>query len=86
MGDMAEIFNAMKAHKKQHRAEMLAKADTSLWTQHTPYHFSRVFGPVHGGERVEWWPSGGKARYRDRMIYGHRKVAALIAKLEGKTP
>lgn len=78
MGDMGEIFNAMKERTKAHRAEVLAKADTTGWTQHTPYHFSRVFN----GERMEWWPSGGKAKWRGQMVYSHRKVNALIAKLK----
>ena len=77
MGDMGEVFNSMREATKRHRADMLSKADTSGWTQHTPYHFSRVFG----GERMDWWPSGGKAHYKGRMIYGHRKVNALIARL-----
>ena len=83
MGDMGELFNAQKAATKQHRADMLAKADTRLWTQHTPYHFSRIFGPVRAAERVDWWPSAGKAKHDGKMIYGHRRVAALIERLSG---
>ena len=79
MGDMGDVFNAMKAQTKQHRADMLAKAETTGWTQHTEYHFSRTFG----GDRMEWWPSGGKAKWRGKMIYGHRRVNDLIAKLKG---
>lgn len=76
MGDMAETFNAMRDATKQHRAAMLAKADTTGWTKHTEWHFSRVFN----GKRMDWWPSGGKAMFDGRMVYGHRKVKALIAK------
>lgn len=77
MSDMADDFNAMKANAKRHRAEMLEKADTSGWTKHTEWHFSRFFQ----GERVEWWPSGGKAKYKGRIVYGHKKVNELISKL-----
>ena len=77
MGDMGDTFNAMRAATKEHRARKLAEANTEGWTQHTPWHFSRTFN----GERVDWWPSGGKAQHKGRMIYGHRKVNALIARL-----
>lgn len=78
MGDMGEVFNDMKAATKKHRADMLQKSDTDGWTKHTEYHFSRVFN----GKRIDWWPSGGKAKYGDRMVYTHRKVNALIARLK----
>lgn len=77
MGDMGELFNAQREATRQHRAEMLAKADTTGWTRHTQWHFSRTFA----GERVDWWPSGGKARYKGKMVYGHRRVAELIERL-----
>jgi len=78
MSDMGELFNSMKQSVKEHRAKMLDAADTNGWTKHTEYHLSRVFN----GERIEWWPSGGKAKYQGLMVYGHRKVNALIAKLK----
>lgn len=80
MGDMGDIFNAMRENRRTHRAEMLAKSDTTGWTQHTPWHFSRMFGR----DRVDWWPSGGKAKFQGRMVYGHRKVAELIRRLKGE--
>lgn len=82
MGDMGDTFNAMKAATKQHRRDMLAKADTTGWTKHTDYHFSRTFA----GKQVDWWPSGGKAMYAGQMLYGHRRVADLIARLKGIAP
>jgi hypothetical protein len=78
MGDMGEVFNSMKQATKEHRAKMLDVADTEGWTKHTEYHFSRIFS----GERIDWWPSGGKAKYRGKMVYGHRKVNSLIVKLK----
>jgi hypothetical protein len=85
MGDMGELFNAQKAATREHRATMLAKANTDGWTQHTPYHYSRLYGPVRAAERVDWWPSGGKAMFRGKMVYGHRRVADLITKLFGQS-
>lgn len=62
---------------KAHRAKMLHQADTTGWTKHTDYHYSRMFA----GKRFDWWPSGGKGMYDGRMIYGHRNVNSKIAKL-----
>ncbi len=88
MGDMGDIFNAMKAATKEHRAAMLAQADTAGWQALTEYHFRRQFGAT----RVDWWPSGGKAQVfvkgsgkPPRMVYGHRRVAALIADLKERS-
>ena len=77
MGDMGDVFREMRESTKAHRAKMLELANTEGWTKHTPYHYSRTFD----GKRFDWWPSGGKGMYEGRMIYGHRKVNALIKKL-----
>lgn len=79
MSELGDDFRAMREETKRHRAKMLEKADTSGWTAHTDYHFSRDFN----GERVEWWPSGGKAKYKGKMVYGHKKVNDLIKRLKG---
>jgi hypothetical protein len=81
MGDMGELFNDMKENTKAHRAEMLRKANTEGWKRHTEWHYSRTFN----GKRMDWWPSGGKAQYDGRMIYGHHKVNAKIAALLNAT-
>lgn len=78
MGDMGDAFNSMREATKKHRAAMLAAANTGGWTMHTPWHFSRIFSD---NRRMDWWPSGGKAQFDGRMIYGHKKVNALIARL-----
>lgn len=77
MGDMGEVFNAQRKATKEHHAKMLARANTTGWTRHTEWHFSRTFD----GKRMDWWPSAGKAQFDGRMIYGHRKVNAKIAKM-----
>jgi hypothetical protein len=77
MSDMGEAFREWTERKRKHREKMLAQANPEGWTQHTPYHWSRTIG----GVRIEWWPSGGKAKVGDRMVYGHRKVAAAIDKM-----
>ena len=87
MGDMGDTFAAMKAATKEHRANMLAAADTEGWQQLTEWHYRRQFGKT----RVDWWPSGGKAQgfvkgsgRPPRMVYGHGRVNALIANLKEK--
>lgn len=77
MSDMVEFFHEWTEHKRKRREKMLTQANPDGWTQHTAYHWSRTIG----GVRVEWWPSGGKAKVGDRMVYGHRKVAAAIDKM-----
>lgn len=77
MDDMGAAWHAARGANKAYRAQMLARAKTGGWTQHTPYHFSRIFD----GGRMDWWPSGGKAQFQGRVVYGHRKVNALIARL-----
>jgi len=84
MGDMGEIFGAMREATKQHRAQMLEQADTKGWEEITEYHYRRHFGPV----RIDWWPSGGKCQVfqkgkgAPRMVYGHCRTNQLIAKLK----
>lgn len=84
-GNMADTFRAMDQATKEHRAAMLEQADTAGWEALTDYHYRRWFD----GTRVDWWPSGGKAQVfipfsgsPPRMVYGHRKVAELVAGLK----
>jgi len=74
---MADVWAGHPQAVQEHRAKMLAQANTTGWTRHTDYHFSRVFD----GVRVEWWPSGGKAKIGDCMVYGHRNVRRAFDKL-----
>ena len=55
MGDMAEIFNAMKEAAKERRAERLDRADDAGWEKHTPYHWHRTID----GKKLNYWPSSG---------------------------
>lgn len=81
MSEIGELYKAMREDTRRHRADMLAKADVSGWTKHTDFHFSRYFN----GERFDWWPSGGKGKYKGRMVYGHSAVNSLIKKLIRET-
>ena len=63
MGDMREIYDAMKAAKKKRKADRLESANDENWSKHTPYHW---FMEVDGG-RLNYWPSTGLC-----MINGNR--------------
>lgn len=75
--ESTEMWRDFRKDVQRHRAKMLKQADTTGWTKHTDYHYSRMFA----GKRFDWWPSGGKGMYEGRMIYGHKKVNSKIAAL-----
>lgn len=77
MGDMGDLWVGHREAVQKHRAQKLAEADTTGWTPHSPYHFSRLVD----GVRIEWWPSGGKAKFGPRMVYGHAKVRREFERL-----
>ena len=74
----SEFWRDYKAAVREHRHKMLGAANTEGWTAHTTWHFSRTFA----GHIFDWWPSGGKARYRGRMTYGHSRVNSKIKQLK----
>jgi hypothetical protein len=59
MGDMAEIFNAMREADKERRQRNLASADQTGWTVHSAVHWSRDLA----GHRLDYWPSRNKFRW-----------------------
>ena len=65
MGDMGDLFNDWKEHKKDVRQQRLQKTSElppeqlAGWAKHTPYHWSRILN----GEQLNWWPSTGKWSY-----------------------
>lgn len=77
MSDIGELFREWKEDKRIYREKRLAQANPDGWTKHTAFHWSRTIS----GVRVEWWPSGGKAKVGDRMVYGHKKVMAAFDKV-----
>ena len=66
MGDMAEIFNAMRDANKQRRERNLNKFDPTGWTRHTEYHYSRLLN----GKRLDYWPSRNRFQYEGRVMVG----------------
>jgi hypothetical protein len=78
--DTIEYFRAMRDAARDERAKALDDADTKGWTQHTPYHFSRIVD----GQKIDWWPGVQKARWRKKMFYGEEQVAALFKSVLGE--
>lgn len=76
MGDMAEVFNAMKQRNKRRRAKNLQKADSAGWEVHTEYHWSRLLN----GKKLDYWPSRNKFMYNGKVMTGD--VMGYIRKRE----
>jgi hypothetical protein len=66
MGDMGEIFNAMRERDKERRHRNLEAADPSGWTVHTSVHWSRELA----GHRLDYWPSRNKFRWKGKTHCG----------------
>lgn len=66
MGDMGEIFNAMRDARKERREHNLEKANPEGWTQHTEYHWSKILN----GKRLNYWPSRNKFQYEGKIMQG----------------
>ena len=76
MGDMGEVFNAMKVHDKERREKNLSNANNDGWKKHTPYHWSRMLD----GKRLDYWPSRNKFQYENKVMCGD--VEGFIRKRE----
>lgn len=66
MGDMGDIFNALRERDKERRHRNLAAADPSGWTLHTDTHWSQMLN----GKRLNYWPSRNKFQYEGRVMTG----------------
>ena len=66
MGDMAEVFNDMKAMNKDRKQRNLESANATGWKKHTAYHWSRKLN----GKRLDYWPSRNKFQYDNKVICG----------------
>jgi len=67
MGDMGEVFNAMKQADKERRENNLDKADLSGFTKHTYYHYSMTLQE----KRLDYWPSKNKWRWNNKTYHGN---------------
>jgi len=76
MGDMGDLFNALKEHNKERKRKNLESANSEGWNKHTAYHWSRTLND----KRLDYWPSRNKFQYENRMMYGD--VDGFIRKRE----
>ena len=77
MGDMAEVFNAMKQHKKEKRAERFESANDEGWEKHSDHHWYRMIN----GKKMNYWPSSGLVMIgKSRMNINGKRAKALIEK------
>ena len=67
MGDMGEVFRAMKHRDRERRQANLEAANPEGWTQHTQWHWSRV---LSNGEKVQYWPTKNKFHYKNKTHCG----------------
>ncbi len=68
MGDMGDVFNAMREDDKVRRHNNLEKAeaiDFDDFTKHTQWHWSRLLED----KRLDYWPTKNKWKY-DKMYFG----------------
>lgn len=77
MGDMAEVFAALKDERKKNKKKRLEEANTDGWISHSPYHFTKMMPDGY----ISWWPSTVKAQYRNKMYYGYKEVKKLFDSL-----
>ena len=66
MGDMGDLFRDMREMVRERRENNLANADPTGWTVHTEHHWSRDLD----GERLDYWPSRNKFRWKGRTMTG----------------
>ena len=71
MGDMREVFDAMKERDKERKARNLKDSLEKVyalggWTVHTEYHWSCMLN----GNRLDYWPSRNKFQYNGKIMCG----------------
>ena len=66
MGDMGDIFRAMKDTDKERKKRNLENANPKGWTEHTEYHWSRTLQ----GKRLDYWPSRNKFQHNNKIMVG----------------
>lgn len=72
--ELSEMGRALRERRKERGQRNLAAADTTGWTQHTEFHWSRLFN----GKRLDYWPSRNRFSYGGRVMTGN--VATWMAK------
>jgi len=84
MGDVGDDFRALKEFRKAIKKVNLLEADDSMWRKHTDYHW---FNYLDNGDKVEYWPSTGKMRIKERIFHiksnkGKKVLSELNAQIQ----
>ena len=66
MGEMGEIWRALKASDARRKQKNLEKADLTGFTKHTEWHYSCALQ----GDRLDYWPTKNKWRWRNQNYHG----------------
>lgn len=71
MGDMREVFDAMRERDRERRVHNLKKSREKVysmgdWIVHTEYHWTYQLN----GKRLDYWPSRNKFRYENKVYCG----------------
>ena len=68
MGEMGEVFRQMRESNKERKELRLkdAKPILPLFTKHTLVHYSTYLQ----GEKLDWWPTTGKWRWKYKNYHG----------------
>lgn len=81
MGDMREIFDAMKEFRLERRAKRLSEAKEIGWQKHTEHHWFRVIN----GTKLNYWPSSGLVMIGNRRHNINSKhIQAMLAATKEK--
>lgn len=66
MGDVGDSYKLLKELNKQRKEDNLKNASKEGWHLHTEWHWSRSLN----GERLDYWPSKRKFRYKGETMTG----------------
>lgn len=62
MSDMGDMWREVKKRQQEKRWNRLETADDTGWSKHSIYHWYRMVN----GEKLDYWPSTGRCRYKGR--------------------
>ena len=86
MGDMGEVFNAMREHSKQKRANNRQSSKAMLDAHNIRYVTKNIDAHLIVEDRIDFWPGTGKwiVRGEKKHRRGVKKLIAYLRKWEAK--
>lgn len=86
MGDMGDMFREWNEIKKQEKEKKTKNYTDMLIDNDIPFIVKNFGGHLIidlNGERVDFWPSTNKAKYKDKYFYGAIKWILKKQKMRG---